>query len=372
MGILCVLGVGVSVFSLIFVMNIMDGFQKRNIKRLLNIKPHVILPDASLKDWKKALQNPKISSHLLDWSPYKKQELLLKTHEGRTKGVLIKGLDSSYLKNLFLDSDTLTSGDSPGIILGGILGQELNLIEGDKVVLFPPQNFLMPSSEWSFKEVKISSFAFTQLSEIDSHQGFYDQERFLLNWRESLHTEEGIELRLKNIYDFNILKENLKPYYNDIKTWKENDALYFASLRLEKLMVSFLLSLALFIACFGVMSVIYFLLNQKEKEIEILKVMGLSKKEVRLLFLKIGVSLSGVGVFLGFSLSLGASYLLKAFPLKIFPDFYYDVYLPVEIKPFQMLWVFLGLVTVCFLSSYLPLSFFSWKKPGDFLKSSRS
>lgn len=90
----------------------------------------------------------------------------------------------------------------------------------------------------------------------------------------------------------------------------------------------------------------------KRREIGLLQAIGFSRREVRLLFFKIGLSLSACGIMMGVLIGSGLSYWIEKHPLNVLPDIYYDSQIPAYLDLQFVLVVVAAATTLAILGSY--------------------
>jgi lipoprotein-releasing system permease protein len=87
-------------------------------------------------------------------------------------------------------------------------------------------------------------------------------------------------------------------------TWAETYQSLFAAIRMEKLMVSILLSALIAVAAFSVISSLTMSVAEKRSDIASLRVLGLTPVGVRTIFLLHGLFLAVFGIGIGLALGL--------------------------------------------------------------------
>ena len=97
--------------------------------------------------------------------------------------------------------------------------------------------------------------------------------------------------------------------------------------------------------------------------------MGLSKSDTRKLFLKLGLTLSSVGLFGGLFIGTIICLLIDHYPLPILPDIYYDATIPAKVDPVLIIVTIIFASIISVLSAWLPTRKYTNLNPADALRS---
>jgi lipoprotein-releasing system permease protein len=128
------------------------------------------------------------------------------------------------------------------------------------------------------------------------------------------------------------LQEILGPGYL-LKTWMEQNANFFAALKLEKLTMFIILTLIILVASFNIISTMVVMVVEKTKDIGILKALGMRYGDIRKIFTLLGMIVGSVGIILGALGGCALCVLLKRYQfIKLPSDIYYIDRLPVAIE----------------------------------------
>ncbi len=136
----------------------------------------------------------------------------------------------------------------------------------------------------------------------------------------------------------------------------QNASLY-RTMKSERLIIIIILTLILFIAMFNVVGSLSMLIIEKRSDTYTMMCMGANQLQLRNIFITEGLLLSGVGgtlgIFLGLTVSLLQQY-LGFVSLGEATSFSVDTY-PVEVRPLDLLLVFLLVLFLGFLASWFTL-----------------
>lgn len=381
----CIFGVGMGVAALLIVLSVMNGFNLTIRNRMLSVEPHLII---SQKERPTQDQLTKLKKILKGASEdgieaverFESQDLILRSGEGVFGGALAKGYDRQTMATLMRRVWVATHKDTPPpqvesaeigpleIILGVDLARSLGLFEGDEVVLVPPEMLLLPKGEIpKFQKFRIKSLVSTQMPEFDSKLMFYNIDNFPSRMR-SVSRETGFEVRLKNPYEADQVKAKLLEKGVQSQTWGERDTSLFFALKLESGAMTLFLSLAVLITSFSIVIIMVLLMNQKRQDIGMLMTLGMSIRRTQVLFLKVGLLLSFIGIFAGTILGTTVCLILDRYPMELLPDIYTDSTLPAKLTMRILLGVLIGSSLVAILGSWLPVWRNVLKQPAESLR----
>jgi lipoprotein-releasing system permease protein len=159
--------------------------------------------------------------------------------------------------------------------------------------------------------------------------------------------EEDVKRQVTSLFG----KEPLKAETR----FEQNKTLYFI-LKSERWAVYAILTLMLVIASFNIIGAMSMLVLDKEKDIAILKTMGLQNRKIKQLFISTGILLSLVGAFIGCFLAFVICLLQQHYgfvKLGSGPSFLIEAY-PVELNILDFVLVMCTVVIIAFFASLLP------------------
>jgi lipoprotein-releasing system permease protein len=135
----------------------------------------------------------------------------------------------------------------------------------------------------------------------------------------------------------------LKATIGDVETsdWTIENASYFRAIRLEKMMMSLILSLIIGVASFNIVAILWMVVTDRTNDIAILRTLGIGPGGVvRVFFVQgamIGWAGVGIGVLLGIVLAINVPVVVpvleRLFGFQIMPgDVYYVTRIPSELE----------------------------------------
>lgn len=350
-------------FIVLFVMNGMN----RNIKtRILALEPHLttIHTEAQTEEVRSIVGAEQSLS-------YQGFDLILRTIDGQFRGAVALGYTSGGLSMWMSQLQKLRSqkkatyyeGDffnqlqlgTNEVALGIDLARSLGLLEGDELTLIPPETLLLSSLETPlFQKVTVRRIIATDLADLDSKLMLFNSDFSLKSFANTLSRKSGEHIWFSSVDKANAVQKSLLAKGIKSETWQEKNSDLFFALKMERMMIGTFLGLAGLIASSSILTVLALLMSQKQRDIAIIKTLGLSQRRTLWLFTKMGLWIAGGAIALGTILGVGASLYIEYNPVNILPNIYYDSSIPSAVDP-----VFVGIVlliasALAFLGSYLP------------------
>jgi len=372
-----VAGIAVGVMALIVVLSVMSGFDRELKSKIIGANPHILIVQAGgienaqdVVSKVNELQLPEITSI----APYVEGQVIIRSETNAT-GSIIKGVSEqdhsvdgirSYIKDGAIESvfekKVSDEGDSEpqqSIALGYQIARILRVSVGDAVQVISP--YLEHRGPLLPKRAKTVEFTVGAIFELGmntmdtsltlvSHDAA--QELFNLEGRSS-----GIAIRLSDEFKADELKKVIRshlgyPFWT--QSWIDMNKSFFSALKVEKNVMTVLLSLIILVAGFNIVSTLIMVVMDKTKDIGILKAIGATKQSISQIFLLqssivgiLGVSVGAtLGFLITFNLNTIADYLESTFGFEVFPS---DIYYFNEI-PTQVNFTDIGLIIVAALA----------------------
>ncbi len=262
----------------------------------------------------------------------------------------LSGIESINENKLFETAKYITEGDlseldkrSDGIILGVGLARTIGVITGNTISV--------TTSDGVSKTFKILGLLETGSKGTDKTRALISIQsaRQLFSKNKSYATDV-----LVNTYDYNNARsvaEKVRKHTDyKVESWQEgNDQLVSSSLLRGILAIAVSLTI-LIVAGFGIYNIMNMTVNEKIKEIAILKAIGFNGKDVIEIFLTQSVAIGLIGGFVGLFLGNGIVQILDIVPFKIaslntLPVVY-------NVKDYVLAFVFGVIITL--IAGYLP------------------
>ena len=313
------LGIMLGVATLIVVMAVMNGFHAELLKRILGINAHIsiIHKTGNIKEYKKYSEYLSHLSGVHSASPIIQGQVLA-TANDKHSGVMVRGINLKDIKNKSLIADNIVMGDfwnaadslskSNSVIIGSQMAKSMKLLPGDTIRLISPK-----TSRTFFGDMpRIKDYTITGIFEVGMLE--YDSSTIFMplsaaqTYFKSKNTVSNIEIIIRSPKNIDIVKADIKKHLGDdfyIIDWKESNSSFFNSLKVERTVMFLILTLIIIIAAFNIVSSMVMLVTSKNKEIAILRTIGVSRISVMKIFIICGSSIGILGTFFGFLIGVG-------------------------------------------------------------------
>ncbi len=381
-----VLGIWLGVSALIIVVSVMNGFNRTIRDRLLEVEPHLVVRFKNLKNTSD-IQNHPVWKQLKErgvefMAPSSQQDIILRTSEGYIQGGIAQGVTRERLKTLLEFANKKNQMPLEGleekvnnlkegeILLGVGLADSMGLFNDDSVVLIPPEALLMPTGEIpQLSQATVKGFLATDIERLDTRSFFYILDESFQRFRSTAGYDLTLEAWLTEPSMADSIKKQLKSDDIEIETWTERNAALFFALKMEKVVVSLLVGLSTLIAGLSIISVMVLLITQKRRDVGNLLAIGMTKAQVKSIFVQIGVLLAMGGLFAGLVTGVMSSLLIDRFSQDLLPSFYEETNIPAEIQWVQIA----SIIIIGFILTYTVLSWTMAKissyQPSEILRS---
>ena len=412
---LAFLGVGLGSFALCMTISIMGGFGNDLKHKILGNNPHVVVDRerGGFTDWQPLLRTIRGLPEVSAATPLVQGEVMI-TSQTNLSGVILRGIDPAQggaaiglrrelirgsieyledparLKHLrpsdrrpvvgrgelelpttrldglsgFNDPAALRPPGAPtdplpGIVVGRELATNLHLAVGDEVRAVSPFGSIGPLGPMpKTKLFRVAGIFYSGMYEYDTKYAYVlipVAQRFF-NYRDGAIT--AIEVRLSDV-DLSdrvvaAVEAPARARSLRVRDWKQLNQNLFRALKLEKLLIWLLLTVAIIVASFSIVATLLLLVTEKGREIAVLKAMGASDGFITRVFLSVGGLIGVVGALLGTSAAVLSAMVMKHVGIPLDPEVYYIDRLPVLIAPADYSLVFVTSVGICLLAATFP------------------
>lgn len=391
-----VLCVSLAVLVLIVVFSVLNGFHEDMKSKILSKESHLILTapgEGLIADYRSLIGKiGKIPGVKLALPQYEGQGLI--RWQSSVRGVKIRGVvpdllerDPDFMTRFAIPQGKFDLSGRNAIVLGEVLAQLLGVRVGDRVSLFvPPRQDadpLMIPLNIEYKVVGIFSSGFSEYDEFFVFMSLSDAQ-FLFGvgdvaWSIGVKVDDYNRIRE---YREQINRVTEHGYIS--MTWMQLRRNLYQALVTEKTLIGVVLFFVIAMAAFSIASTLIMVVLEKEREIGILKSIGMTPEAVMRTFLAQGFMVGLTGTVIGLLSGLliatsmdtilrGVESLVNAFgtsfytlfngvldlppprPWKLFPeDVYYVSTFPVRIDALEVFVICLGSVLLTTLCSLIP------------------
>ncbi len=358
-------GICIGVATLIIVMSVMNGFRIELEKRILGFNGHIYIQSYEEYFEYDFIKELKIEGiKFID--PNISIQSLLKFNNS-TKGVVIKSyIDENYKNYNFIKEkkDNLKTENS--IVLGEDLANSLGIKIGDEVKIISSETVSSPFGQLPKSVIlKVLNFFDSGMSEYDSNFAFMSLENAqkIIGINDKIST---IEIHINNLEQTDLIREFYENNISNdfvVRDWREINQTFWEVLETERTVMFLILSLIIIVAAFNVITSLFILVKNKNKEIAILKTVGLNDNSILRIFLLVGslIGISGtiIGSTIGILITIYLEYIRLAlnylFNINLFPsDFYYLDQIPTSVDISQLTFIIIFSVIVSILATIYP------------------
>jgi len=344
-------GVALGVAALIVILSVMNGFEGELRSRLLSMSAHGQVSGAQgvSNNWRELVAEVNAHPGVAAAAPLVQLEGMIQS--GRElRAVLAHGIEPEFEQQLAEAPINLLEGtlDSlqPGsrnMILGRILAIELGLRMGDGVVILIPR----PVGDGTLEPV-LERFVLSGVFEAGLQE--HDASLALINGADAAailglgDARSAIRFRTHDVMSAPLVADALQQQLGDgVKTtnWTIENASYFRAIRIEKMMMSLILSLIIGVAAFNIVASLVMVVTDKTNDIAVLRTLGMRASGVVKVFFVQGAAIGWAGVFIGVALGVVLAinvpvivpFLEQTLGFQIMPgDVFYVTRIPSELE----------------------------------------
>jgi lipoprotein-releasing system permease protein len=153
-----------------------------------------------------------------------------------------------------------------------------------------------------------------------------------------------------------------------VRDWQELNSRLFGALALEKLAMFVALGIAILVASFCIAGTLTLMVQEKGREVAILKAMGTSDRAVVGVFVIEGGLIGALGAALGLFLGYMVCFAAEHFGIRMNPEVYYIDRLPVHVDGTEFALTGIASVLVCLVITIYPALLASRLRPVDALR----
>jgi putative ABC transport system permease protein len=355
---LAFLGISVGVMVLMLAMGIMHGTQEEFKKKLFVMNyPLTILPmhEDALTD--EVITTLKQKFPTLQFSPYYTTQIISK-NEGAVQGGLLYGVDFAKESaiNPIVKKAVGTTESKFKLLIGEGLSFEMNRQQGEKLTLyFSEQQMIGLGSIPLQKRFIVDGLFKSGLQNYDKAILYTTHEAFHTLLKRPIGSYDGLHIyTTQPMAMINKLREVLPPYLL-IEGWWQQNGNFFTAMEMEKKALFLVLLLIILVASLNIISSLLMTVMSRRSEIALMRTLGATQKEVRSIFLRLGLLIGSGGIVIGTLLGFLGIWILKTFDIISLPaDVYGTSKLPVELTPHDFTLILIGTTLIVILSSLYP------------------
>jgi len=370
------LGIMLGVATLIIVTSVMNGFKEELMGRILGLNGHMgIYPEfgATLAEYQDLQQ---VVSKIPDVDaviPVVDGQAMLSTEDGQA-GVMVRGMSAENFASRALLKDgyigaNLVNFQKSHVILGWRLANKLAVHAGDNITFISPKaNLTAFGSLPKMKSYTVlgvfnsgmseydGNFVFMPLEEAQKFFGIKDQVSHLEVFAKDLSSAAHV---MDDAFD--AVQGKAQVY-----DWRHTNKAFFNAVEVERNVMFLILTLIIIVAAFNMISGLIMLVQDKAKDIAVLRTMGMSRGGIQRVFLLSGLTVGVIGTLAGVILGLAFCYNIDSIKNwleglsghELFSaEVYFLSHLPAKVELSEVTWIGLMSLALAFLATLYP----SWK-----------
>lgn len=363
-----ILGMAIGTAALILILSVFNGFESVLSDLMKSFKPDLMvtpekgkyfaLTDQQLIDLR---QIPGVIAFTKSI-----EEVALFGYNDSQEAGYIKGVESNYQNVTDIDSlmvlgSFITEDKSAYYgVLGMSIFNKLSVNADDPLTpisIYVPTKGGVGSLSKPFKTLDIyPSGVFSSESEADA-QYIFSSFDFVNKLLKLDGKATSLEFKIDPSSETSDIRKKVHAIVGEstiIKNRYQQDESFLRIMNIEKWLSYLIALLTLIIIAFNLVGSLWMIILDKRKDISILKSMGYTSKKIKTVFILIGTLIGGIGLTIGFILSMILYFLQKNYDLVTVPDGFLISAYPIELKLIDLLVVLLTVITIAFLASIIP------------------
>jgi lipoprotein-releasing system permease protein len=383
--IISIVGVSVGVLALLVVTSVVNGFENELTHVITGTQGDVLFytrasPIRDREALEKKIREfaPGIDSMTGSFV----SEVMFHGPDGVAGGVL-EGVDLRSWASVLSVGERMGEGsvlpENEGeILLGSALAEKLGVKVGDAIRVIIPFSSVEEDEDQGFGAPRVQDFKLVGIV----HLGMYDYDSKyayapLASVQRLVYGEDqdfitSFRIKLKKPSTAQAVGAELSQHFGfpyRIRDWSQLNRNLLYAIKLEKAVIAVLLTAIMIVAAFNVISALLMMVYEKEKEISILRVLGVRRRDHFYLFALIGSALGLAGTVVGVILGVFATLFLRYSRfIKLPAEVYHLEYLPVIIRWTE--WCGIGVMAfvICFLATVGPAARIARRNPVEGLR----
>lgn len=382
-------GITLGVAALIGTLGIMTGFKEDLQAKILGTTAHVIVQERGTNDMKgyaDLVQQIEAVPGVVAAAPFIFKQVLV-TSKTAVQGIILRGIRPSQETQVtdlqanmkFGDLAALTdprtspissqssqvdlvpssSSSRPGIILGKELAFRLGVFIGDTI------NVVSPVGPMTSLTMTPKIRPYTVVGVFESGMFEYDSSLSYISLEEAQkffnlgEAVTGIQVKVDDVFLAQEIAHRLEAELGTTfmaRDWMQLNRNLFSALKLEKTMMFLLLVLITLVASFNIVGTLTMIVNEKQREIAILKAMGATPGAIMRIFMLNGLVIGFFGTGIGVPLGYTFLWLIQNY-WTFDASVYYISRIPVHILPLDVMLVATSAILISFAATFYP----SWQ-----------
>ena len=294
------IGVALGVATLIIVTSVMNGFKEELLSVITGMNGHITITSADhkmIKNYRQIVEKIQKMHHIKNVAATVEGQAVFLGKNG-ARGVLVYG----FYHLLPMIADNIIAGSCNGALIGKKLAEIQFCLPGKHIKLMLPDGKETPigymQKEMKIKLSGIFSVGMTDydknvvvlpLKEAQDFLNLKDEVNYINVFIENNNNIAQIKYEIKQILGGNFIISDINH---------SNSALFHA-VKVEKNVMSLILSIIVLVAAFNIISSLTMLTNSKIRDIAMLRAMGATKQSICKIFFLVGSTIGAIGTVFG-------------------------------------------------------------------------
>jgi len=343
-------GIALGITALIVIISIMNGFQNELRGRILGSTEHIKISarHGHLAGWHELPAKIRTQPHVVGAAPYIQAEVMA-TNGQFVQGTMVKGIMPDEEHQVSDLGQHMVEGSihdlragAFNIVMGEQLANRLNVQVGSEVTVISPFAMVTPAGMLP----RVKRFHVVGTFRVSMHE--IDNQLSMIHMRDAARffrygqDVSGIRVRLDDLFRAPAVAKSMEKAFGtlQVKPWTKENVAFFQALKVEKIVMTVILTLIIFVAVFNIVSMLVMMVSDKQGDIAILRTIGATPRSMMGIFMVqgsfVGVSGTVLGLIGGTLLALNIENLVPLIESvlghKFFPE---DIYTISEV-PSQM------------------------------------
>lgn len=372
------IGLSLGVLVMILVLSVMNGFDRELRTRILGMVPHATITSGTqpVDDWRALAEQVKRHPDVVGVAPFTQLQGML-THSGSVRPVLVNAVLPEAERDVSIISEHMVAGDLNalqsgefGMVVGEGTARRLGVGVGDKLAFILPEASVTPAGVFPRLKRFTVVGIFKVGADLDSSLALIHigDAAVLSRWQE--HQVEGVRLKLRDLFrapqvSWDIAN-SLQGQEFIARDWTRSHGNLFQAIQMEKTMIALLLLLIVAVAAFNIISTLVMVVTDKKADIAILRTLGMTPRQIMMVFMVQGTVIGVVGTVIGGVLGVISALNITAWVAALEKllghqflnsNVYFINYLPSELKVDDVVLICSTALLMSFLATLYP----AWK-----------
>ncbi len=337
-----IVGIAAGVASLIFAQALARGFQSEMQEKILANTPHI---SVFRQDGSKIANWEQISETI------RQIDNVRAVFASDQEPVLLSGPDSANYAVVRVSNSNKSAGE---VSVGAELAAKSGLKQEDKAEITTLENDSTPKTT----AVRVSSLLNTGFFEYDSTWIIVSPDIFIKLFGNKEFLPSVLEISVGDIYESSATAAQIRKQTGGnfrVVDWQEANRPLFAALSLERRAALVIISLIIFVAVLNIATTLALLVNERRRDIAVLRTCGAMAKTIVAMFVIEGLILGLLGVISGILLGLSACLIANYFRLlNLSAEVYLLSYIPLRPAAIDVLTISIFTLVLCLIATIYP------------------